>query len=116
MGIPNFMSNTGVIGKVKGGVDMFKGAVGNKVSTAGVEGASNDARNSTGETLDANGQKDVNDTAQALTNGVQDAAAMTKMNMQASSAMAAMNMMASVNDGLNSVMKKAGESFKSAAQ
>jgi|AraplaMF_Col_mMF_1032025.scaffolds.fasta_scaffold14709_6 hypothetical protein len=69
-----------------------------------------------GNTLSSLGKSDVNATQKSLGDAVSDAQAMTEMQMQASSAMAKMNMMASINDGLNSVMKKAGESFKSAAQ
>lgn len=74
------------------------------------------AAESAGNTLSSLGKSDVNATQKSLGDAVSDAQAMTEMQMQASSAMAKMNMMASINDGLNSVMKKAGESFKSAAQ
>lgn len=69
-----------------------------------------------GSTLSSLGSGDTSAMTNAMSSSIADAAAMTSEQMQASSALAKMNMMSSINDALNSVMKKAGESFKSAAQ
>lgn len=107
---------SGAFGKLGAFGQMGGSALGGALSSGGLSALTNQAASSVGSTLQATGGGDVNATQGALGSAVTDAQAMTEMQMQASSAMAKMNMMASINDGLNSVMKKAGESFKSAAQ
>jgi len=108
--------NSGTLGKAGAFGQMGGAALGGAASSGGLSALTNGAAASTGNTLQSIGSGDVNATQASLGSAVADAQAMTEMQMQASSAMAKMNMMASINDGLNSVMKKAGESFKSAAQ
>jgi hypothetical protein len=112
----NMFSSSGALGLGKNLTSTASGAASNAATMAGTSAVANNASNSVGSTLDKIGGSDVSTTGTSLNGAVQDAQAMTEMQMQASSAMAKMNMMASINDGLNSVMKKAGESFKSAAQ
>jgi hypothetical protein len=112
----NLFSSSGALGLGKNLGSTASGAASNAVSSGSTKAVSNNASNSVGDNLNSIGGSDVSTTSQSLNGAVQDAQAMTEMQMQASSAMAKMNMMASINDGLNSVMKKAGESFKSAAQ
>jgi|GEM_PF-3126677 len=120
MGLANiatkFIGGGGALGKLGAMGSNASSMLGGQASSGALGALAGNAANQVGNTLSGLGKSDVNATQKSLGDAVADAQAMTEMQMQASSAMAKMNMMASINDGLNSVMKKAGESFKSAAQ